>query len=99
MPASPFLPRWKEASGANAACGSCESGGFESASSSSGVVGAGASTGAWGSGSGSGGSLAHPGRKIRDVTHTESKMIKNNCLTYLILYKKNLKSTCYVSQS
>ncbi|TKS73349.1 Zona pellucida sperm-binding protein 3 [Collichthys lucidus] len=69
-----YINGWKEASGANAACGSCESGGFEAAGSATGVVGAGASTGAstgaWG-GSVSGGSLAHPGRKIRDVSHTE----------------------------
>ncbi|KAG8012584.1 Zona pellucida sperm-binding protein 3 [Nibea albiflora] len=66
-----YINGWKEASGAHAACDSCESGGFDSAGSSSGVVGAGASTGGWGSGSASGGSLATPGRKIRDVTSTE----------------------------
>lgn len=85
MLASPFLPRWNEASGANAACGSCESGGFGSAGSTSGVVGAGASTGSWGSSSGSGGSLAAPGRKIRDVTQAESKMIIALHIIFIIL--------------
>ncbi|KAG7217426.1 hypothetical protein INR49_021593 [Caranx melampygus] len=53
--------RWREASGQDGACSSCESGGFGSGPSSGG-----------GSGSfGSGASLSNPGRKSRDVTQQQ----------------------------
>ncbi|XP_049929882.1 zona pellucida sperm-binding protein 3-like [Epinephelus moara] len=66
-----YISGWKEASGADAACGSCESGGFGPAPSASGGIGAGASSGNWGTG---GGSLANPGggRKIRDVSQKQT---------------------------
>ncbi|XP_042372207.1 zona pellucida sperm-binding protein 3-like, partial [Plectropomus leopardus] len=66
-----FISGWKEASGADAACGTCESGGFGAApGGSSGGVGGGASSGMWGTG---GGSQANPGgRKIRDVSQKET---------------------------
>lgn len=59
----PVLPRWKEASGADAVCGSCDSG------ISSGGIGAGATGGSWGAGGGST-SLSTPGRKVRDVSQS-----------------------------
>lgn len=73
---SPFLPRWKEASSAHEACGSCESIGFGSSGTSPGIVGASGSTGSFGTGGGPP-SLSNPGRKIRDVTPTESMLFKN----------------------
>ncbi|XP_040894236.1 zona pellucida sperm-binding protein 3-like [Toxotes jaculatrix] len=65
-----YISGWKEASGADAACGSCESGGFSSSSTSTGVIAAAASTSSWGTAGGSA-TLSTPGRKIRDVTQTE----------------------------
>ncbi|KAM7414416.1 hypothetical protein PAMA_019300 [Pampus argenteus] len=66
-----YINGWKEASGADAACGSCESGGFGSVGSSSGGT-----TGTWGGGGGSS-TLANPGRKIRDVKGiTESEVFE-----------------------
>uniref|UniRef100_UPI0037E7D49B zona pellucida sperm-binding protein 3-like n=1 Tax=Semicossyphus pulcher TaxID=241346 RepID=UPI0037E7D49B len=57
---------WKEASGAHAACGSCDSGSFDT----SGHSNSGGGGGAWGS-SGTSTGLSSPGRKIRDVPQTE----------------------------
>uniref|UniRef100_A0A3B4YRX4 Zona pellucida sperm-binding protein 3 n=1 Tax=Seriola lalandi dorsalis TaxID=1841481 RepID=A0A3B4YRX4_SERLL len=59
-----YISGWKEAAGADAACGSCESGGFGS----SGITSGG--SGSFGSGGGST-SLSTPGRKSRDVSQTE----------------------------
>ncbi|KAG7239384.1 hypothetical protein INR49_029239 [Caranx melampygus] len=56
-----YISGWREASGQDGACSSCESGGFGSGPSSGG-----------GSGSfGSGASLSNPGRKSRDVTQQQ----------------------------
>ncbi|XP_034540582.1 zona pellucida sperm-binding protein 3-like [Notolabrus celidotus] len=54
---------WKEASGAHAACGSCDSGSYEPAGNSN------TGTSSWGSGASTG--MSAPGRKIRDVSTTE----------------------------
>lgn len=67
---STFLPRWKEASGVDSACASCESSKIESSGTSS--VG---STNSWVTGGGSSG-LSTPGRKIRDVAQSESMLYK-----------------------
>lgn len=65
MLAPPLLHRWKEASGADAVCGSCDS------AVSSGGIGAGAAGGSWSGGSGGGStSLSNPGRKVRDVSQS-----------------------------
>ncbi|XP_076589244.1 zona pellucida sperm-binding protein 3-like [Chaetodon auriga] len=65
-----YMSGWREASGGDAACGSCDSGSFGSSGTTSGVIGAGTSTGSWGAGGGAP-SLSAPGRKIRDVTQSE----------------------------
>lgn len=61
-----YISGWREASGADAACGSCESGGFETSGTSTAVAGS-----TWVTGSGSS-ALSTPGRKIRDVSKTKT---------------------------
>ncbi|GAA6228986.1 zona pellucida sperm-binding protein 3-like [Lates japonicus] len=59
-----YINGWKEASGVDSACASCESSKIESSGTSVG------STNSWVTGGGSSG-LATPGRKIRDVAQSE----------------------------
>lgn len=82
---SPFLCRWREASGADAACASCDSVSIKPVASSVGIVGSGSASSSWGTGTGSSGS--HHERKIRDASTKDSMSIK--IVKYLIFYKEN----------
>lgn len=68
---SPFLCRWREASGADAVCGSC---GSASSGISTGAVGSGGVSNTWPTGSGSS-PVSHSARKIRDASKKDGMSI------------------------
>lgn len=68
---SPFVCRWREASGADAVCGSC---GSASPGISTGAVGSGGASNTWATGSGSS-PVSHSTRKIRDASKKDGMSI------------------------